>query len=78
MIFAPPFASCLFADVVAEKQQQAHLKAVEEFNTGALRHANTQEKSVLPDKKGLIMPRLFLKSCFQFTFCLHLNSFITY
>lgn len=41
------------SDVEAEKKAQAHLQAVEGFNTAQLKHANTQEKIVLPAQEGV-------------------------
>jgi len=42
----------LCLDVAAEKTQQAILKGVEGFNQNNLKHTETQEKIVLPDKEG--------------------------
>ncbi|KAG7160123.1 Thymosin beta-like 2 [Homarus americanus] len=42
------------SDVEAEKQAIAHLQAVEGFNAANLKHANTQEKVVLPAKEDIV------------------------
>lgn len=39
-------------DVAAEKTQQALLKGVEGFDATNLKHTETQEKIVLPNKQG--------------------------
>lgn len=39
-------------DVAAEKTQKALIDDVEGFDTGKLKHAQTQEKNPLPDKFG--------------------------
>lgn len=41
-----------FTDVAAEKSQKALIDDVEGFDTGKLKHAQTQEKNPLPDKFG--------------------------
>lgn len=41
-----------FADLQAEKTQQAFLKGVEAFDQNKLKPTETQEKIVLPDKEG--------------------------
>lgn len=46
------------SDVAAEKQAQAHLQAVEGFNTASLKHADTKEKIVLPAKEGVFSLRI--------------------
>lgn len=51
------------SDVEAEKKAQAHLQAVEGFNAAQLKHANTQEKIVLPAKEGV---SLYLGEPFYF------------
>jgi hypothetical protein len=37
----------------AEKTQQAILKGVEDFDTNKLKHTETQEKIILPDKEAI-------------------------
>jgi hypothetical protein len=39
-------------DVATEKTQKALLQGVEAFDTGKLKHTETQEKNLLPDKDG--------------------------
>jgi hypothetical protein len=39
-------------DVATEKSQKALLQGVEAFDTGKLKHTETQEKNLLPDKDG--------------------------
>jgi hypothetical protein len=39
--------------VAQERTQQALLKGVEDFDTKKLKHTNTVEKIVLPDKEGI-------------------------
>lgn len=46
------------SDVAAEKQAQAHLQAVEGFNTSNLKHTDTKEKIVLPAKEGVSSLRI--------------------
>lgn len=49
-------------DVAAEKTQKALLEGVEAFDTGRLKHTETNEKNPLPDKTGkynLINPKFF-------------------
>jgi len=43
-------------DVAQERTQQALIKGVEDFDTKKLKHTNTVEKIVLPDKEGLLSP----------------------
>jgi Thymosin beta-4 family len=40
-------------DVAQERTQQALIKGVEDFDTKKLKHTNTVEKIVLPDKEGM-------------------------
>ena len=42
-----------YSEVATEKAQQAVLKGVEGFDQAKLKHAETQEKVVLPDKDGI-------------------------
>lgn len=48
--------NCSLADVAAEKTQKAITEALIEgvggFDTGKLKHTETQEKNPLPDKTG--------------------------
>lgn len=44
--------SCFCTDVATEKTQKALLQGVEAFDTGKLKHTETQEKNPLPDKDG--------------------------
>lgn len=46
------------AELATEKAQQAVLKGVEDFDPSVLKHAETQEKVVLPDAEGI------LKNCY--------------
>ena len=39
-------------EMATEKAQQAVLKGVEDFDPSVLKHAETQEKVVLPDAEG--------------------------
>jgi Thymosin beta-4 family len=39
--------------VAQERTQQALIKGVEDFDTKKLKHTNTVEKIVLPDKEGM-------------------------
>lgn len=57
------------SDVEAEKAAQAHLQAVEGFNTAQLKHANTQEKIVLPAKEGVSLYIWVILFLF-FVFCI--------
>jgi hypothetical protein len=50
-------------DVAQERTQQALIKGVEDFDTKKLKHTNTVEKIVLPDKEGTTR-------CFNFYFYL--------
>lgn len=43
---------CFCIDVATEKTQKALLQGVEAFDTGKLKHTETQEKNPLPDKDG--------------------------
>lgn len=40
------------SDVAAEKTQKALIQGVEGFDTAKLKHAETHEKTILPDKFG--------------------------
>lgn len=56
----------------AEKTQQAILKGVEDFDTNKLKHTETQEKIILPDKEGLcyIYNKIHPKNAkFRLKFC---------
>lgn len=55
------------SDVAAEKQAQAHLQAVEGFNTSNLKHTDTKEKIVLPAKEGVFSLRIRTISTFMST-----------
>jgi hypothetical protein len=44
--------ACFCTDVATEKTQKALLQGVEAFDTGKLKHTETQEKNPLPDKDG--------------------------
>jgi len=44
-----------FAEVATEKAQQAVLKGVEDFDPSQLKHAETQEKIILPDAEGNVV-----------------------
>ena len=47
------------AEVATEKAQQAVLKGVEDFDPSKLKHAETQEKVVLPDAEGWSSPVIY-------------------
>lgn len=50
--FFDPWLS--FADVAAEKNQQTLMSGIEKFDQANLKHTETQEKNLLPDKDGKV------------------------
>ena len=46
-------------ELATEKAQQAVLKGVEDFDPSVLKHAETQEKVVLPDAEGDVNKRSY-------------------
>ena len=74
------------AEVATEKAQQAVLKGVEDFDPSKLKHAETQEKVVLPDAEGWSSPEIYrlqlllfsLKKKMAVLFCLlqHLSCLL--
>lgn len=60
----------LFSDVAQEKTHKNLLEGVEAFDTGKLKHTETQEKNPLPDKDG---KKLFI-SVFHANFAVHVSD----
>jgi hypothetical protein len=57
--------------VATEKAQQAVLKGVEDFDPSQLKHAETQEKIILPDAEGnvVVVVHIVAYDVFSFSFC---------
>lgn len=56
----------MLLDVAAEKTQKALIDDVEGFDTGKLKHAQTQEKNPLPDKFGRLYYISRSSTCYNF------------
>lgn len=41
--------------MAAEKNEQAFIKGIEDFEKSKLKHTETQEKNLLPDKEGEVL-----------------------
>lgn len=52
-----------FPDVATEKTHKALVEGVEAFDSSKLKHTETQEKNLLPDKDGNIFFILLLQKC---------------
>lgn len=67
----------VFIDVAAEKTQKALIDDVEGFDTGKLKHAQTQEKNPLPDKFGRLY-YISIKSTYYLLKLFILSSKLTF
>ena len=56
------------AAIAKEKQEGAVLSSIGGFDLGSLKHAETDEKNILPDQNGVHMIRYFVFGCYMNNF----------
>lgn len=66
---------CLL-DVAAEKTQQTLMSGIEKFDPSSLKHTETQEKNLLPDKDGTVS--YFVTIIYHFCFLQSLSKIANY
>lgn len=68
--YVNPACVILILDVQNEKNAQNLFSGIEKFDTGSLKHTETQEKNPLPDQEGvkrfIIFFSLFLEDPFKY------------
>lgn len=62
--FIDYLCNILIIDVQNEKTQQSLFAGIENFDAKNLKHAETQEKNLLPDKDGKLINDMYIKMSF--------------